>query len=433
MVELITICGHPIASYHIVYPQHGNRAEIYAAIVLQNRIYESLGIILPTHHDADAETAFEILVGTTNRRDAVAQSQSYSVFAVGNKLQTVADGYFGYLALARYFKNEFLTDEASIDTSFSHTVHFEQENIMVQRNATHRVMFHNVWYHYISGKSYRFGVHNGRYELSLIMGYHPDVFGMNEFFSEWRRQSEIIALLQENGYVEAQPEGETREMYNPVFYDPKRVKLLHCRYDTYGDLIVGENKRAIIPSERYYTDDSKYCWHSAVTGVFETLETGERFALCNTHLESNTFVPNQTPDEGDPLRAEQVTRVLIPAMRAVMEQYGVPVLVGGDYNSTVDRVACRLLKEAGFVNMRDVAELKNETCSCHGYPVYSDALDAYVGGTHSCNGYHLSIDQIFALDPQNELKAKVYHTLDDDLVGYVSDHCPVILDFTIKK
>jgi endonuclease/exonuclease/phosphatase family metal-dependent hydrolase len=65
--------------------------------------------------------------------------------------------------------------------------------------------------------------------------------------------------------------------------------------------------------------------------------------------------------------------------------------------------------------------------------VYSDELDAYVGGVHSCNGYELSIDQIFVLDPAKRIKANVYHTLDDDIVGYISDHCPVLLDFTIKK
>ena len=433
MINAMTLNGQPISDYRIVYPKNGNRAEIYVAIVLQYHIYQKWGMILPTYNDGEAETPFEILIGNTNRGDAATREQTYSVFFAGKKLQAVADGYFGYLALARYLKNELFAKENSLEKGFSHTARYEDENIMVKRNGTHRVMFHNVWYHYISGKSYRFGVHNGRYELSLIMAYHPDVFGMNEFFTEWRRQSEMIALLKANGYVEAQPEGEEREMYNPVFYDPRRVKLIHCRYDTYGDLIVGENKRAIIPSERYYTDDSKYCWHSAVTGVFETPETGERFAVCNTHLESNTFVPNQTADEGDPLRAEQVSRVLIPAMRKIAQEYGVPVMVGGDYNSTVDRVACRLLKEAGFVNMRDAAEVKNETCSCHGYPVYNEELDAYVGGTHSCNGYHLSIDQIFALDTQKVLQANVYHTLDDDVVGYVSDHCPVLLDFIIKK
>lgn len=432
MLHSVTLAGVPISEFQIVYPQHGNRAEIFAAIVLQHHFHQNMGLILPTHDDSQPESRYEILIGETNRQTFAAEQGTYSVTMTGERLQVAADGFFGYQEVATYLPKLFGEDVA-LDADFSYRSDIHLPNVMAKRNGEYRVMFHNVWYHYISGKSYRFGVHNGRYELSLIMGYHPDVFGMNEFFSEWRRRSDLIKLLDENGYVEAIPEGETREMYNPLFYDPAKVKLLHCRMVNYGDLIVGEDKKAIIPSERYYTDDSKYCWHTAVAGVFECLETGKRFSVCNTHLESNTFVPHQTADEGDPLRAEQVSRKLIPAMKEIAEAYNVPVIVGGDYNSVVSRIACQLLREAGFDNTRDLADVKNITCSCHGFPTYSDELDAYVGGTHSCNGYELSIDQIFALDIEKKIKANVYHTLDDDIVGYISDHCPVLLDFTIKK
>ena len=427
-IDSLKIAGEDLSKYRIVYAEKGTSGEAYVAYVLQNHFYKNAGMIIPTCDDREAATDYEILIGDTNRTDPTVGRNQYGVSVDGNRLQLIADGYFGYLDLATYVSGDMFAGKKNFsyadDYSSFYTI--KSANVLKNRTGDFRVMFHNVWMH----ENVKFGADNGRYEAAVVLSYRPDAVGFNEFVVGWET-TDLVKQLNEAGYVRVEYGGG--RISAPIYYNSNTVKLVAAERFAYGSLNTSNGFAVQVDGKWYNQTDNR--WSGANFAVFESLTTGEQFGVLNTHLESNTYVPTQKPDEGDPIRAEQVTDVVIPKTLEMAEKYNVPFVMGGDFNSVSTRIACTLLVGAGFDNARDIADIKNDYCSCHGYPSYNDVLGSYIGDAlpKTNSGYKDSIDQIYTYDPNGVLKANTYRTIGDTIIGFISDHCPVILDFTITE
>lgn len=415
--------------FTIVYPKESFKGAIYPAVTLQYLFWKK-GITLPLSTERTAGAA-EVVIQECDG----AEKGAFAAVTEGNSLVVSASDMFGFIAASDYLTKELFADAVAVVPKVTHVGKYQMA-MHDEKAAELRVMYHNVWFHDRAPGNNVYGVTGAWYELAEIMTYRPDVVGFNEFVDTWRNDTDIIELLHRCGYEEAKPINIHKNMITPLFYNTKTVKLIEpsCYMLSYGEAFLDENNHTLLPPQKKYYKPTFTRYRTAVSAVFEDLASGKRFGACVTHLESNHYCPHQQPDEGDPLRVEEV-KLLIPYLQFFSRKYGVSFSVGGDYNSVVSRVACKTLVEAGFANARELADDKNDVCSCHGYPIYCEELNTYPD--YHCSfadhadivgGYAYAIDQIYTL---GEIDVKSYRCLYEKTILCSSDHSPVIMDFNV--
>ena len=65
--EIVTVNGVELSEYRIVIPKEASLYELYAAVVLQDHLTDHYGLDLALVTDEEAESAYELLIGNTNR------------------------------------------------------------------------------------------------------------------------------------------------------------------------------------------------------------------------------------------------------------------------------------------------------------------------------------------------------------------------------
>lgn len=415
--------------FTIVYPEKSFKGAIYPAVTLQYLFWKR-GVTLPLATTSTPSTAEVVIC----EREGL-EKGTFTATTEGNRLTVCAADMFGFIAASDFLTRELFADAAPEIPTVNHTGSYQME-MCDEKKADLRVMYHNVWFHNQPSGTNIYGITGAWYELAEIMTYRPDVVGFNEFVDTWRNDTDIIELLRAIGYEEVKPINIQKNMITPLFYNTKTVKPVEnsCYMLSYGEAILDENYHSLLAPQKRYYKPTFTRYRTAVSAVFEELVSGKRFGACVTHLESNYYCPHQQPDEGDPLREEEV-KLLIPYLQFFAQKYGVSFSVGGDYNSVIWRVACKTLEAAGFENARELATDKNDVCSCHGYPVYCEELNTYpdyvcafAENNNIVGGYAYAIDQIYTL---GKLDVKSYRCLYEKTILCSSDHSPVMMDFNV--
>lgn len=455
-------------SYSIVYPEDSVNAAVYTAITLQNHFLEKGGVLLPLQSQSSLHpNAKEILIC----EDTSMETGCYRTEVRNNRLVITAGDMFGFIGAADHLtEGVFATGELKLSNACNYNGCYERE-MLAGSVGEYRVMFHNVWYRsfgsFDSPTSYQ-------YELALVAAYQPDVIGFNEFDGNWRSCG-FIEAMEAIGYVEAKPTENDRVVTNhldPIFYNTATTELIEdsAKFLSYGNFNKKDDdgdgiQEPVLRENGKYYDNSSSRWLGASAACFRDKTTGEAYSVCCTHLESNTYVDPQVPVMGNPLRWEQVEK-LIPFLENYRETYGMPVILGGDVNSRdyytagtysaaggsvyvgddemvryhtgemIPRLksALEFLKEAGYTNAYDTALSRNEQCSCHGYPTWSSQLGAFVGynAVIDDNNYLASIDHIYVLDKEDNLEELLYRHVADKPILCSSDHKPVMIDFNLN-
>lgn len=413
--------------FTIVYPKKSVKGAIYPAISLQYLFFQK-GIRLEL--STESVGGAEVIV---RECDSMAQG-SFTAKTEGERLIVTAGDVFGFIEASDYLKVLFAdATEATIPT-VSHSGAYKGE-MLTNKTAAHRVMYHNVWSYDQTTLPRHFGTRGAAYEIAQIMAFRPDVVSFNEFVDEWRERTDIMEMLSAIGYREVTPPEINRLMINPIFYNTETVRYVEgsCHMQFYGSLIVDENGLAVTRDGHYYNDvPSRY--RGVVAAVFEDVATGKRFGSAVTHLVPNAYSINKQPTDGDPWRTEELSKA-IPFLKKMSEEYQAPFLLGGDYNSPATLAACKVLEAAGFQDTHSHATDADNLCSCHGYPVWCGELDNFVdykcpgieNGTYL--GYDRAIDHIFSL---GNVAPKTYRVLHEKTILVSSDHSPVMLDFDVK-
>ena len=462
--------------FTLVYPLISANAAVYPIITLQNHIYGKSGILLARKTRSSSKTdAYEIV---SKEVEGMATG-AYELKVENNRLYILASDAFGFIGAANHLiQKTFMSGKIALSDACNAKGTYGRE-MLAEKAGEVRVILQNAWFRDNSGALFNTPT-SYQYQLSLVMTYMPDVIGLNEFQPGWRG-SGFTAAMEQQGYIEVKPKnasGQEVNTYNPIFYNKETTEYVEgsCRYLSYGSFQSTDTdedgiREPVLRTEgefagRYW-DNSDNRGSTAVVATFKNKETGEYYSVCCTHLESNTLVDPQVAPLGNPLRWEQVEK-LIPFLNAYQQQYGAPVIMGGDMNSnngiykpgtysalggsieipedmtfkyhTGEEInirisAMKMLEDAGYVNCATQTTNTSQHGSCNGYPNWSDALGAYV--SYNCNladtsGDNNSIDHIYALDLENKVEELVYRTLTLETILCSSDHKPVMLDFNLN-
>jgi endonuclease/exonuclease/phosphatase family metal-dependent hydrolase len=201
-------------------------------------------------------------------------------------------------------------------------------------------------------------------------------------------------------YAEACSE-HAHENFTPVFYKKDRFEELDGGF---------------VPFDGLNDINSK----SITWGLFEDKNDGKRLAVVSTH-----FWWKATGEVDDLQRIDNAKKVK-EICDSIIERYGeIPVIVSGDFNSSMTRPGYIAMVENGFTDARFVAKNSTKCPTLHAYPILNDE-GIYVpdGGAP-----YVTIDFVFTYGKKPVVTE--FSVLADDRARTTSDHCPVVAKFDI--
>lgn len=227
---------------------------------------------------------------------------------------------------------------------------------------------------------------------ATIMNYRPDVAALQEVSNKWYP---ILENYIGNVYKftrKTTPSG--KGTYTTLIYNTETTKLIKEDIYIYS---VGNSERL----------------RSIAWGLFESKATGEQYIVFSTHWDVGA--------ERQSNRVKQA-KEMAELAKTLADQYKVDVYVCGDYNASENTTEYQnFLKDAGYVDAKTDAKVKNRACKT--YHTLFSSLDTSV---------YESIDHItFAKETAS--KVLFYNTLINDYVIDASDHCPIYIDIVTKK
>lgn len=234
--------------------------------------------------------------------------------------------------------------------------------------------------------------------------------------------------------------------HTPLFYNTNTTKMIHAEYywykyqwdmrtGSYVDPVTGMTINA--PGHNNGNGDAAS--KSASWGVFESLETGERYVVITTHMCTRS----------DYIRWLQ-GKELVELVEKIKTEYGYdyPIFFGGDMNGMMAANQGEgsgniwQFENAGFTSLQDkdvASDFTSKVGTSHGYP----DMDPMIGmvtprghGENNC-GYvsvgNDSIDKIYAINYADRAELKVFGVVVDDCTLSGSDHLPIFVDFNLKN
>ena len=312
------------------------------------------------------------------------------------------------------------------------------------RTAEHRIMFYNVlWDNPVPAE-------RNLLNAEMVAQYNPDVLGLQEFNNSKRDgagDNNLVTLLGELGYVETVDprvknvdaakwgdggksvtvNNETYKTYyncTPLFYNTNTTRCIASEYYWYENQIDAENKGNCGVMD---------CASKAMTwGVFETIETGERYIVVSTHMCTRS-------DGVKGLQAIEAVNVV----NGLIAEYDCPVFFGGDLNGrTVNKNHIYFTSEdGGFtdVERNDLASLYTSKTKAHHrpYPAVKNEYEKLVWptadddtGTFDASE---SVDHILLHNHKKEtVSITVFGTVVDHCTLSGADHFPIYVDFSIS-
>ena len=268
-----------------------------------------------------------------------------------------------------------------------------------------RIMCHNGWGMYAN---YPIQKVANRSELmaEIYLSYLPDVIGMQEFSPDIR-QSGLPERLS-GTYTELDLQSEMEQygienVYTPIFY----------RHDVYRPVQHG----FVLYEKPYNNHNSK----GVAYAVFERLNDGARFAVCNTHYWWKKCGP-----EHDAARVANSEVIL-----SLCQKLPHPTVVMGDLNCRAESDAYQLLLQNGLTDVQGCAAQSKDSNTCHKYPSYDEENGIFYGALQPEGGYQRAIDHML-ISSDNREDVRVFDVLTSQKACDTSDHCPIYMDLTLN-
>ncbi len=280
-----------------------------------------------------------------------------------------------------------------------------------------KVMYYNVYgYDRMNSVPDRLGQ-----QAEMLRAQAPDVLGLQEFDSKHRKGAK--GLLTQYGYEEVPvgpfgcvyPEGRNCEA---VLYCPTRLQLLESGGALFP-LTVAVDGAEVLGNNEY---TKSYTW-----AVFSEKRSGKNVLVVNAHFMYNA--PELTPSQAHAVRLDNAKIIvdLVERIRLSKPVYAdIPVVFGGDLNTTADSDAYRVLSET-MSPACAVAEQFTPLGYYGGYATYDAEAGEYrYKRTEDINNGYV-IDHAFVrnarllrYEPVTEFRALV-----------TSDHLPWILELAL--
>ena len=245
----------------------------------------------------------------------------------------------------------------------------------------------------------------------MILGYMPDFVGLQEFDVPYRNATGgLISKLSEK-YAEVEIEGVAKDtVWNPIFYLKDKYTVVESGFIYFPDY--SENSY----DSSYYAEScgkmSKF--RSLVWAVLRDAD-GNTFVVGNLHFSPQTLVENVE------LTHSEEAKLVADTLKAVAARYeGSITLVTGDYNSWLTGTGgAKELLSHGFKDTYDLSTTKTNLSTSH------DQGSAPTGTYRE-----KAIDHVMTLNVG--LQVDLHLVITDQSVLDLSDHCPVIVQFTVS-
>ena len=389
----MTINGVNIKDFKIIYPSSSRHGEKELAASLRLSIRDKTGYTLTCESDKAAASAYEIQIGDTNRitgeilslREAsgfgdgkysVCPTQS-GVWLSGNTAQTLN------AATVKFFDVlEVKGDEAS----FNEKSAFSYDLNMVFLSA----LTYNVYHKFTSAR-------NADDVLLSIAQQNTDIFGCNEANAEWmtrltaRFDSTYTCVKGKNSQA-----GDAGD-YCPIFFKTDKLELVE-----WGTRWLSDTPDKI---SKY---DESHTQRIITYAILKDKETSIKFMYVQAHLENNESGYDSTT-----ARKKQSA-----VLKSFTDAYSLPIIIGGDCNTTKMADLSPLLSGTRFENASTLAKEKKESGTWVG-----SAFEAITGGV---------LDYFFVTE--DTITVNKYEAVDNKINGkYPSDHIPVRIDAVIYQ
>ncbi len=390
-----------LADYKIVY---SSAAKDTQARKLAKAMKNAYGIELPIVNDSEPAGEYEFVLGFTSRNinsDFDGLSRLYEnagcrLFVRDKSIYLLYGDSIEVAACAvEAFVNEYITP--SLSPEFDIAVDTLQDMLVgmspspeLASCANARIMSFNI----LSEEWDSAAVMDGRdYKVAATIAYYsPDVAGVQEVSEAWYKRLETLIGKDYEFVGKKIPSGAYN--YTGLIYNKNKTKLIDSGLTVYS---VGSSARLRLLN-----------W-----GLFESIESGERYIVCNTHYDAN-----HTGDHTS-VRIKQAAE-MAELVNKLSTDYGVPIFCCGDYNCNEESEPFKTFMNAtGFVDPKYTAQkIDNPVRTYH-----------TLGKAASANA-DLGIDHI-ACSPDTTVL--YYNTLIGDYWTNASDHLPIYIDVYIGK
>ena len=229
--------------------------------------------------------------------------------------------------------------------------------------------------------------------VQMIREEHPAAIGLQEALIDQLLYLDSC-LPQYRRVGVGRDDGKEGGEFMAIYYDTARLELL-------SGVTWWLSETPETPSKGW----DAACYRTATKVGFRDRESGKTFVYLNTHLDH----------VGRVARAEGAKFI---AARVESDCYNIPVILGGDMNSTIDDTIFNAFYNVGLQVAREITDSTSHAIT----------YNAFGGCEHSGNGVDGKvIDHFFVKDA----KVLRFRTLDGDYgVPYISDHYPI--EITIR-
>ena len=391
-IDEITVGGRPIDECVIRY---GADQKAKAELV-KSKICDLNGTVLPVTTDLSQSPA--IVINKTG------DDSSYGIKMDGDDLVITCGTDVTWDILWNHITNKL----AQVDYRGSIDLESVCKNGTEITEAQRKIMSFNVLNVWTSTKN-----PGSRDDVTaeMILGYMPDFVGLQEFDVPYRNAANgLISKLSEY-YAEVEIEGIAKDrIWNPIFYLKDKYTVVESGFVYFPDNSSNSYESG------YFAEScgGQSRFRSLVWAVLRDAD-GNIFVVGNLH-----FSPQNLVGDVELTHSEEAA-LAADALNAVAERYeGSITLVTGDYNSWLTGVGgVREMLFHGFKDTYSLAAEKTNIATSH-------TQGSAPTGTYEAK----AIDHVMTLN--SELEVDLHLVITDQSILDSSDHCPVLVQFTVS-
>lgn len=217
----------------------------------------------------------------------------------------------------------------------------------------------------------------------MLLEEHPAAIGLQEALIDQLQYLDTV-LTHYRRIGVGRDDGKEAGEFMAIYYDTTRLELLSHRTRWLSET-------PDVPTKGW----DAACYRTVTIARFRDRQSGQEFQYLNTHLDH----------VGQTARAEGV-KLIVNSLKESSIADNVPVIVGGDMNSTIED---KIFQSFYDVNLKPARELTKKTSHVDTYNAYGKEPSAL-------------IDHFFV----RNVKVKQFRTLDGNYgVPYISDHYPI--------
>ena len=418
----MTVNGVDIANYKIVYDASSAYGK-ERAVAVQSSILEGYGKAVEVTSDTEAETDYEILVGSTRRTQSQALIDKYerpnvyySVAVNGNKLMIAFEGVRCGESAIKSFDALLKDQKGVLDLTTENTNY--TENIISELNAAKadgtdvRAMTSNVLSHHYQNASDPY-VKRMEILADTYLTLLPDVIGLQEC-----REEDFAALYpmvkKYYGVVESATVPQNAVSQETIEFECTKILYRKDKFKYYD----AEYEKLVFEFEGKVLAQNMKTISSA---VFENKETGEKFIFVNTHFISS--YGDEATDGHKNIRIQNAYQFADKIARLRVEHPDLPIISTGDYftpknNAANAYPAYDIITGAGLADASVVAKKK---------------MSPGMGTSHNLGTSvaATNIDLIFADEERCEVL--LHRIVTNIYTKDASDHFPAYADISFRS